>query len=106
MRVRRGTISGINGPGCESNPGTQLKELRRTQALTLAEVSQATGVSISNLSKIENNQISPSFDIMKRICDGFGLGIEDFMHPGAKSLVSGARPPRATMKAIISPAVI
>lgn len=71
--------------------GARLKELRRTQALTLAEVSQKTGVSISNLSKIENNQISPSFDIMKRICDGFGLSIEDFMRPGAKSVVSGRK---------------
>ena len=71
--------------------GARLKEIRRTLDRTLAEVSQMTGVSISNLSKIENNQISPSFDIMKRICDGFGLSIEDFMHPGAKSLVSGRK---------------
>ena len=71
--------------------GARLKELRRTQSRTLAEVSQMTGVSISNLSKIENNQISPSFDIMKRICDGFGVSIEDFMRPGAKSVVSGRK---------------
>ena len=58
---------------------------------TLAEVSEATGVSISNLSKIENNQISPSFDIMKRICDGLSISIEDFVRPGAKSVVSGRK---------------
>ena len=50
--------------------GPRLKEIRRTLDRTLAQVSDATGVSISNLSKIENRQISPSFDIMKRICDG------------------------------------
>src|ERR1700752_2433988 len=71
--------------------GARLKEVRRTLDRTLAEVSQATGVSISNLSKIENNQISPSFDIMKRICDGLGVSIEDFVRPGAKSVVSGRK---------------
>lgn len=71
--------------------GARLKEIRRALDRTLAQVSQATGVSISNLSKIENNQISPSFDIMKRICDGLGVTIEDFVRPGAKSVVSGRK---------------
>ena len=71
--------------------GARLKEIRRTLDRTLAEVSQTTGVSISNLSKIENNQISPSFDIMKRICDGLGVSIEDFVRPGAKNVVSGRK---------------
>jgi transcriptional regulator with XRE-family HTH domain len=71
--------------------GARLKEIRRSLDRTLAEVSQATGVSISNLSKIEDNQISPSFDIMKRICDGLGVSIEDFVRPGAKGVVSGRK---------------
>jgi transcriptional regulator with XRE-family HTH domain len=71
--------------------GARLKEIRRTLDRTLAQVSEATGVSISNLSKIENNQISPSFDIMKRICDGLGVSIEDFVHPGEKNVVSGRK---------------
>jgi transcriptional regulator with XRE-family HTH domain len=71
--------------------GARLKEIRRSLDKTLAEVSQSTGVSISKLSKIENNQISPSFDIMKRICDGLDVSIEDFVRPGAKSVVSGRK---------------
>jgi transcriptional regulator with XRE-family HTH domain len=71
--------------------GTRLKEIRRTLDQTLAQVSKSTGVSISNLSKIENSQISPSFDIMKRICDGLNVSIEDFVRPGAKSVVSGRK---------------
>ena len=74
-----------------SQIGARLKEIRRALDRTLAQVGEATGVSISNLSKIENNQISPSFDIMKRICDGLGVSIEDFMHPGAKGVVSGRK---------------
>ena len=72
--------------------GSRLKEIRRTLDRTLAEVSQASGVSISNLSKIENNQISPSFDVMKRICDGLQVPIEDFVRPGVKKdVVSGRK---------------
>jgi transcriptional regulator with XRE-family HTH domain len=71
--------------------GARLKEIRRTLDRTLAQVSQASGVSISNLSKIENNQISPSFDVMKRICDGLQVPIEDFVRPGTKDLVSGRK---------------
>jgi transcriptional regulator with XRE-family HTH domain len=71
--------------------GSRLKEIRRTLDRTLAEVSQASGVSISNLSKIENNQISPSFDVMKRICDGLQVPIEDFVRPGVKDVVSGRK---------------
>jgi transcriptional regulator with XRE-family HTH domain len=71
--------------------GARLKEIRRTLDRTLAQVSETTGVSISNLSKIENNQISRSFDIMKRICDGLGISIEDFVHPGEKNVVCGRK---------------
>ena len=74
-----------------SQIGVRLKEIRRALDKTLAEVSEMTGVSISNLSKIENNQISPSFDIMKRICDGLDVSIEDFVRPGVKSVVSGRK---------------
>lgn len=74
------------------NPvGTRLREIRRDLDHTLAQISRMTGVSISNLSKIENNQISPSFDVMKRICDGLGIGIEDLVRSGEKHVVSGRK---------------
>jgi transcriptional regulator with XRE-family HTH domain len=71
--------------------GLRLRDIRHGLRLTLAEVSRKTTVSISNLSKIENDQVSPSFDILKRICDGLGVSIEDFVRPGEKSLVSGRK---------------
>lgn len=74
-----------------SHIGLRLKDIRHGFRLTLSDVSRKTGVSISNLSKIENNQVSPSFDILKRICDGLEISIEDFVRPGEKSLVSGRK---------------
>lgn len=71
--------------------GVRLREVRHGLGLTLSEASRDTGVSISNLSKIENGQVSPSYDILKKICDGLRIPLEDFVRPGEKSLVSGRK---------------
>nr|WP_232476143.1 XRE family transcriptional regulator [Sphingomonas formosensis] len=71
--------------------GRHLREIRREQGLTLAAASARTGVSIAHLSKIENGQISPSFDIIKRICDGLAVSIEEFVRPGRKTPVTGRK---------------
>ncbi|WP_010137774.1 helix-turn-helix domain-containing protein [Oceanicola sp. S124] len=59
--------------------GRRLKALRKSRKLTLTRVAEMSGVSASTLSKIENAQVSPSFDIIKRICDGLDIAIEDMM---------------------------
>lgn len=59
--------------------GARLRALRRSRDLTLAQTGQMTGVSISALSKIENAQVSPSFDIIKRICDGLNIPLEELV---------------------------
>ena len=59
--------------------GKRLKHVRKSRRLTLSQASDLTGVSVSALSKIENALVSPSFDIIKRICDGLDLAIEDLM---------------------------
>ena len=48
----------------------RLRFVRQEIGLTLAEVGERTGVSISNLSKIERGEVSPSFDVVIRICEG------------------------------------
>lgn len=78
--------------GTEDNLGQRLRALRMQTGKTLTEVSQATGVSTANLSKIENNHVSPSFDIVKKICEGMQISIEEFVRPGEKkSHVSGRK---------------
>lgn len=62
--------------------GRSLKSLRRSRKLTLTQVSQMTGVSVSTLSKIENALVSPSFDIIKKICDGMDIALEGLMGDG------------------------
>ena len=59
--------------------GAGLKAARKGRKLTLAQVSEQSGVSISTLSKIENGLVSPSFDIIKRICDTLDIALEGLM---------------------------
>jgi transcriptional regulator with XRE-family HTH domain len=69
----------------------RLRFVRQEIGLTLAEVGERTGVSISNLSKIERGEVSPSFDVVIRICEGLGIALEHFVTPGPKIGVSGRK---------------
>lgn len=71
--------------------GKRLKEVRKANRLTLNLASEMSGVSISTLSKIENDQVSPSFDIIKKICDGMNISIEEFVRPGRVEGISGRK---------------
>ena len=62
--------------------GPRLKAARKARNLTLSQTGQLTGVSVSALSKIENAVVSPSFDIIKKICDGLDLAIEELVASG------------------------
>lgn len=71
--------------------GSRLKRLRSERKMTLTQVSKMSGVSVSSLSKIENDQVSPSFDLIKKICDGLNIAIEDIVRSGASQRVSGRK---------------
>lgn len=51
-------------------------KLRRADAgLRLYDLSAATGIASSNLSKIERGRIAPTFTILSRICKALGVDI-------------------------------
>src|SRR6202008_5023038 len=91
---RRSSPGGQMAQGASpiSEIGLRLKDFRRRGKLTLAETSGRTGVAVSTLSKIENGQISPSFDIIQRIADGLDMSLEDLVQSGRKSRGSGRQP--------------
>lgn len=65
----------INGPTL----GAKVRALRKAQSSTLAEVSEATGLSISALSKIENDQVSPTFANLMRLAEGLQISLGDLV---------------------------
>jgi hypothetical protein len=55
----------------------QAKQARLDQQLTLQQVSEKSGIDISNLAKIENGQReNPTIDTLFRIAAALGRGIE------------------------------
>ncbi|WP_224407738.1 XRE family transcriptional regulator [Afifella sp. IM 167] len=74
-----------------SRLGRRLRAWRTGRGLTLAAVSQKTGVASSSLSKIENEQVSVSYHTLKRICDGLDMPIEDIINPEHKKFAPGRR---------------
>ena len=52
--------------------GEKVREFRRSYNWTLEEASRRTGLAKSTLSKIENEQISPSFDLVQKLAAGLG----------------------------------
>ncbi len=71
--------------------GRRIKAARRDLGTTLAEVSKRANVSISALSKIENAQTWPSYDILKRICDALDVAIEEVLSSAEKVGVSSRK---------------
>lgn len=55
--------------------GKRVKDLRLAQNLTLEQASQLTGLARSTLSKIENEQISPTFAAVTKLAKGLGIAL-------------------------------
>lgn len=55
--------------------GKRVKDLRLAQNLTLEQASQLTGLARSTLSKIENEQISPTFAAVSKLAQGLGIAL-------------------------------
>ncbi len=74
------------------NVGKALRRLRRENGWTLSTVSTKTGVAVSTLSKIENNQTSPNYDVLVRLCEGLSLNLAELFRGGSfSSFAHGSR---------------
>ena len=72
LRTEPGLING-------QTLGTKVRALRKAHSWTLAAVSEATGLSISALSKIENDQVSPTFANLMRLAEGLQISLSDLV---------------------------
>jgi transcriptional regulator with XRE-family HTH domain len=78
---------GINESADEllSSLGTRLRELRRTQSLTLEGLSQRAQVSRAMISKIERGEKMPTVGILVRIATGLGVSLSALLGGQASS---------------------
>ncbi|GAL03180.1 predicted transcriptional regulator [Photobacterium aphoticum] len=71
--------------------GKRLKEIRVALGLTLEEASKRTGLARSTLSKIENEQISPTFQAMQKLASGLEIDIPQLFAPPKQIKATGRR---------------
>lgn len=57
--------------------GERLRARRVALGRTLAELSEATGVSVSHLSTVEKGRSAPSLPVLARITDGLGISLAE-----------------------------
>lgn len=62
-----------------STLAARVKLLRAERGLTLRDLSERSGASYSNLSKVETGKLSPTFDTMERIAKGLGVSISNLL---------------------------
>ncbi|GJD66342.1 helix-turn-helix domain-containing protein [Methylobacterium frigidaeris] len=60
--------------------GDCLRSARRGRGLTLKQVSERTGVAVSTLSKVENHQMTLTYDKLLQISRGLEIDISELFH--------------------------
>ena len=71
--------------------GAQLKSIRMRNKLTLREAANLTNLAPSTLSKIENEQISPTFAVMQKLATGLNIELPQLFTKPAMTQAVGRR---------------
>lgn len=71
------------------NLGHRVRELRKAKGWTLDQAATQAGLARSTLSKIENGQMSPTYDAVRKLAEGLKITVPQLFTPAAKPQVSG-----------------
>jgi transcriptional regulator with XRE-family HTH domain len=87
-----GTLRNARRPRSEGfHLGERLRQLRRERGLTLEDAGRLTGLAASTLSKIENDQMSPTFDVVQKLAAGFDIDITELFASNLGQDAAGRR---------------
>ena len=81
-----------NGNQEEAEPldlGVRVRELRKARNWTLEQAATQAGLARSTLSKIENGQMSPTYDALKKLAEGLEISVPQLFTPPVKGQVNG-----------------
>ncbi len=85
-------IAHENGEGAVAQPldlGARVRELRKARDWTLEQAANQAGLARSTLSKIENGQMSPTYDALKKLAVGLEISVPQLFTPPSKGQVNG-----------------
>jgi transcriptional regulator with XRE-family HTH domain len=69
--------------------GSRVRDLRKSRGWTLEQAAVKAGLARSTLSKIENGQMSPTFDALKKLADGLAISVPQLFTPPSRTQVNG-----------------
>ncbi|WP_425100498.1 helix-turn-helix domain-containing protein [Tropicibacter sp. S64] len=69
--------------------GQRVRELRKEKAWTLEQAARQAGLARSTLSKIENGQMSPTYDALKKLAVGLQISVPQLFTPPQQEKVNG-----------------
>ncbi len=81
-----------NGSQDEAEPlnlGERVRELRKARNWTLEQAANHAGLARSTLSKIENGQMSPTYDALKKLAEGLEISVPQLFTPPVRGQING-----------------
>lgn len=69
--------------------GARVRELRKAKSWTLEQAANKAGLARSTLSKIENGQMSPTYDALKKLAVGLEISVPQLFTPPSKGQING-----------------
>lgn len=87
--IRLARADGARTPVAPISLGARVRELRKARDWTLEQAAQQAGLARSTLSKIENEQMSPTFELMKKLADGLDIDMPQLFTPPKKARANG-----------------
>ena len=89
IRISResGADGPIEPPPEPLNLGHRVRELRKAKGWTLDQAATQAGLARSTLSKIENGQMSPTYDAVRKLAEGLKISVPQLFTPAARAQV-------------------
>jgi len=69
--------------------GERVRALRKQRNMTLEQAAKRAGLARSTLSKIENEQMSPTFDAVRKLAHGLGISVPQLFTPPRAGAAGG-----------------
>ena len=69
--------------------GSRVRDLRKARNWTLEQAAQQAGLARSTLSEIENGEMSPTYDALKKLAVGLDISVPQLFTPPVKDQING-----------------
>ena len=81
--------SGAEALAAPIDLGQRVRDLRKARGWTLEQAAAQAGLARSTLSKIENGQMSPTYDALKKLATGLAISVPQLFTPAASPQANG-----------------